>query len=272
MELYFRELGEEGEPLIILHGLYGSSDNWVNIGKQLADKHHVFLVDQRNHGRSPHSDKHNYPLMRDDLLEFMKKQKIKKAHILGHSMGGKTALFFSVTYPHYIQKLIVVDIAPTPYQMLTDSNPHVLAHLNIMNSLYNLDTQSLKTLKDADKALSEAIPNEQIRQFLLKNLKRDKMGTFSWLLNVKTLRNELPSILDGLDPEQYQNTSEVHSFPVLFIRGSKSEYIQKKDQQNILKIFPQADIKTINGAGHWVHAEKRKIFLETVRNYLETTH
>ncbi|MCF8335054.1 MAG: alpha/beta fold hydrolase [Bacteroidales bacterium] len=267
MKLHFKQMGA-GEPLIILHGLYGSSDNWMNIGKMLSEFYRVYLVDQRNHGHSPHSNKHNYYLMRDDLLEFMKTQGLEQANIIGHSMGGKTALFFAVAYPKMVQKLIVVDIAPTPYQMLTDSNPHALNHLNIINALYNLDIDHISTLKEADRQLSELIPYQRIRQFLLKNLKRDKDGTFRWLLNVSTIRNELPAILNGLNPDKYQNTNKLFSFPVLFIKGEKSEYIQQKDKEDILKIFPHAGIQTIEGAGHWVHAEKKEKFMEMVRGFL----
>jgi len=268
MDLFFRQMGK-GEPLIILHGLYGSSDNWMNIGKVLSESYSVYLVDQRNHGHSPHSDKHNYYLMRDDLLEFMENQGIEKASILGHSMGGKTALFFAIAYPEMVQKLIIVDIAPTPYRMLTESNPHALNHLNIINALYNLNTDHISTLKDADRQLADIIPYQRVRQFLLKNLKRNKDGTFRWLLNIKTIRNELPAILDGLHPEEHQNNNERISFPILFIKGENSDYIQEKDQETILKIFPHALIQTIEGAGHWIHAEKREKFLETVRNFLK---
>ncbi|MFW6101193.1 MAG: alpha/beta fold hydrolase [Bacteroidota bacterium] len=267
MDLFFRQMGD-GEPLVILHGLYGSSDNWMNIGKILSDSYSVYLVDQRNHGHSPHTYKHNYPAMRDDLLEFMKKQGIEKADLIGHSMGGKTAMFFSVAYPEMVHKMIVVDIAPTPYQMLTEPNPQALNHLNIINALNNLDIAQISTIKEADNQLSGFIPYQRVRQFLLKNLKRDKDGTFKWLLNIETLRNELPAILDGLNPDNYQSNNADISFPVLFIKGENSDYIQQKDREAILKIFPDAGIQTIAGAGHWVHAEKRTEFLQTVRQFL----
>jgi pimeloyl-ACP methyl ester carboxylesterase len=260
----------EGEPLIILHGLYGSSDNWLNIGKALSETYHVYLVDQRNHGHSPHSDKHNYYVMRDDLAEFMQSQGLEKANLLGHSMGGKTALFFAVTYPEMVQRLIVVDMAPTPYQMLTGTNPRALNHLNIMNALYNLDINTISTLKEADRQLANTIPYQRVRQFLLKNLKRDKDGSFRWLLNISAIRNELPAILDGLDPENYKEKNAGLSFPVLFIRGELSEYIQPEHIEAILKIFPHADIQTIDEAGHWVHAEKREKFLEKVNKFMKS--
>jgi len=269
MQLYHRQLGE-GSPLIILHGLYGSSDNWLNIAKILADRHTVYLLDQRNHGRSPHSDTHTYLAMRDDLLEFMDQEGIEKATLLGHSMGGKTALYFSVAYPERLNGLIVVDIAPTGYPQLTDANPQALTHLNITNALYNLDTSKIQTLKEADQKLAESIPYMQVRQFLLKNLKRDKeTGRFRWLLNVRAIRDQLPEIMDGLNPDEFDDADQITSVPTLFIKGEKSPYIQDEHFEEIRKIFPRARIKTIEGAGHWVHAEKRQVFLRVVGEFLD---
>lgn len=271
MELSYRLIGENNnEPLIILHGLYGSSDNWLNIGKQLAENHRVCLVDQRNHGNSPHSKKHNYFLMRDDLYEFMETHHLEKVNIIGHSMGGKAAIYFALEYPELIDKLIVVDIAPGPYQSLTNPTTKTLNHLNILNSLYSLDLTKITTIKEADRALSETIPYKRVRQFLLKNLKRDKNGNFYWILNVSTLRNELPSIMDGVDIENYSaGTSQPHPFPVLFIKGENSEYIKEKEMKDIQTLFPAADIQTIKKAGHWVHAERREEFLRVVKDFLQ---
>jgi pimeloyl-ACP methyl ester carboxylesterase len=259
----------EGSPLIILHGLYGSSDNWLNIAKKLADRHTVYLLDQRNHGRSPHSDTHTYPAMRDDLLEFMNQKGIDKATLLGHSMGGKTALYFSLAYPERVNRLIVVDIAPTGYPQLTDANPQALTHLNITNALYNLDTAKIQTLKEADQRLAESIPYMQVRQFLLKNLKRDKeSGAFRWMLNVKAIRDQLPAIMDGMNPDEFDDADRIVSMPVMFIKGEKSPYIREEHFDAIRKIFPRAHIQTIEGAGHWVHAEKREEFLRVVGEFL----
>ena len=269
MELNYREKGT-GEPLIILHGLYGSSDNWMNIGKKLAGSFRVFLLDQRNHGRSPHSDTHSYEAMREDLREFMDRHEIGQANILGHSMGGKTAVYFAAAYPHRIRRLIVVDIGPAAYPQLTDSNPTALNHLNITSALHNLDADSINTLQDADRALAETIPYQQVRQFLLKNLKRDKQtGRYRWLLNVEVIRNELPAIMDGLDPDQYKGSEGIASMPVLFIRGERSPYIGEKEQKDIRTLFPEARIETIEDTGHWVHAEKSKPFLKLVEHFLE---
>lgn len=269
MRLNYREMGT-GAPLIILHGLYGSSDNWMGIGKELAGSFRVFLLDQRNHGRSPHSNTHNYEVMREDLKEFMDRLQLEQAHLLGHSMGGKTAVYFAAAYPGRVRRMIVVDIGPAPYPQLTQSNQAALSHLNIINALYNLDLEHIHTLKDADHSLSEAIPYKQVRQFLLKNLKKDKhTGQYTWLLNVKTIRSELPAIMDGLDPEQYTGPQGIPFIPTLFIRGGRSPYIGEKQKQEIRKIFPEARIETIEDAGHWVHAEKRQPFLKLVQHFLE---
>ena len=220
MELYYRKMGE-GEPLIILHGLYGSSDNWMSVGKKLAGQYQVYLVDQRNHGKSPHSTKHNYYVMRDDLMEFMEKHQIDRATLLGHSMGGKTALFFAVQHPEKLKRLVVLDIAPIAYQMLTNPSSQVLNHLNILNALFNLDVENIGNIKEADDQLAQTIPYQKVRQFLLKNLKRKDSGTFHWLLNVQALRNELPNIMAGLDPDDPNNTLTANDLPILFIKGEK---------------------------------------------------
>jgi len=274
MQLYHRLLGENNtKPLIILHGLYGSSDNWLNIGKHLSESYKVYLIDLRNHGNSPHSEKHNYYLLRDDLFEFMEEKGISKASILGHSMGGKTAIYFAIEYPEKVEKLIVVDIAPGPYKSLANPSSNTLNHLNILNALYNLDTENLKTLRDADQELSETIPYKQVRQFLLKNLKRDENGKFYWLLNINTLRNELPSIVDGIDSNIYaEDTKEQKKkqYPVLFIRGGNSEYIGEKGMDEIKLIFPSAYIQTFEDAGHWVHTEQREKFINTLEKFLSS--
>ena len=174
MKLYYRRLGKTpGTPLIILHGLYGSSDNWLNIGKALSEYQTVYILDQRNHGQSPHSNEHSYDRMRDDLQQFMEDHNISKANLMGHSMGGKTALFYALKYPEKINTLIVVDIGPGSYQSPEENSPRTINHLSILDALYNLDTSQVKTLRDADQQLADHIPYQRVRQFLLKNLKRN---------------------------------------------------------------------------------------------------
>ena len=218
MELFFRKYGE-GPPLIIIHGLYGSSDNWVGIGRKLAKNFEVFLIDQRNHGRSPHSSDHTYQLLKEDLREFMDTQSIEKAIIIGHSMGGKTAMFFAADYHERVNHLIITDISPRSYKS-TDSG-HLLAHSKIIRAMYNLDFYGITSRQEIDDIIAKTIPENRIRQFLLKNIKRSKDNEYSWNLNIKAIRNELANIMEGLD----ENQPEITGFPVLFIKGENSDYI-----------------------------------------------
>lgn len=261
MELFFRKYGQ-GPTLIIIHGLYGSSDNWVSIGRELSKDFEVFLIDQRNHGRSPHSNDHNYKLLKEDLKEFMDSQSIEKAIIIGHSMGGKTAMFFAAEYPERLSHLIIADISPRSYKSTNSSQ--LLNHSKIINAMFNLDFYGIKSREDIDAILAKSIPETRIRQFLLKNIKRSKDNEYSWSLNIRTIRNELPHIMEGLDANQ----SEITGFPVLFLKGENSDYISDEDLKVIHKIFPYADITTIPEAGHWLHAEQPELFIEKVRNFI----
>ncbi len=268
MKLHYRKLGE-GEPLIILHGLYGSSDNWLNIGQVLSENFAVYILDQRNHGKSPNSDIHTYPSMRDDLLKFMNENNIQKANILGHSMGGKSAVYFATKYPERVKRLIVVDILPTPYALSDSDSPQILSHKNILQTLQGIDLKKIKTLKEAEDIMAKDIPYQRVRQFLLKNLKRDENKNFYWLINIKALIDHLPNIMDGIDTDNLSESEKIESFPVLFIKGEKSEHIGDNDKEKIQNLFPKAILTTIKGAGHWVHAEKRKEFIAVTKNFLK---
>ncbi|MBU8892674.1 MAG: alpha/beta fold hydrolase [Bacteroidales bacterium] len=261
MKLFFRKYGQ-GPPLIIIHGLYGSSDNWVSIGRKLSENFEVFLIDQRNHGKSPHSSDHNYQLLKEDLREFMDKQAIEKAIIVGHSMGGKTAMFFAAHYPEKVSILIVADISPKSYK--ATNSGQLLAHSTIIRVMYNLDFYGITSRQEIDDILAKSIPENRIRQFLLKNIKRSKDNEYSWSLNIKTIRNELANIMEGLD----ENQSEITGFPVLFLKGGNSDYILDEDTKAIQKIFPYADIETIPNAGHWMHAEQPELFLKKIENFI----
>ncbi|MCD4834808.1 MAG: alpha/beta fold hydrolase [Bacteroidales bacterium] len=261
MDLFFRKYGE-GPPLIIIHGLYGSSDNWVGIGRKLAKNFEVFLIDQRNHGRSPHSSDHTYQLLREDLRKFMDKQSIQKAIIIGHSMGGKTAMFFAANYPERVSHLLIADISPRSYK--STNAIQLLAHSKIIRAMYNLDFYGISSRQEIDDILAKSIPENRIRQFLLKNIKRSKNNEYSWSLNIKAIRNELANIMDGLD----ENQPEITGFPVLFIKGGNSDYILDKDKKAIQQIFPYADIETIPNAGHWLHAEQPELFLQKVEDFI----
>ncbi|MFO7842476.1 MAG: alpha/beta fold hydrolase [Bacteroidales bacterium] len=265
MDLFFRKFGN-GPPLIILHGLYGSSDNWVSVGRKLSAGFEVYLLDQRNHGKSPHSPQHNYHLLKEDLREFMDKQSIEKAIILGHSMGGKTAMFFAVDYPEKVNSLIVVDISPKSY--IDTKSTQLLSHSTIINAMYNVDFNHVNNRSDIDKMLSSSIPSKRVRQFLLKNVSRTKDNQFKWSLNLESISNELTNIMDGLDTDKFKKGKGVSGFPVLFIKGDQSDYIDSSDKTAIEIIFPFAEIETIPNAGHWLHAEQPGIFLNTIQKFL----
>jgi esterase len=266
MELAFRQLGE-GAPLVILHGLYGSSDNWYSIGKELAKEYTVYLTDQRNHGRSPHSNVHNYKVMADDLFEFFDKHNLNKAIILGHSMGGKTAMLFALQHPQMVHKLVVADIAPKAYTGLAQLNTHSIEHLNIMQGLVSVNVTLISSRKEVEKNLGQFIPDERIRQFLLKNLYRDEQNRFQWRINVEALRRNLPEILAGIDIDKNSVDQNSDVIPVLFIKGEKSDYIDGSDFSDIKNLFPLAEIVTVQNAGHWLHAEQPQAFLKCLHEF-----
>jgi pimeloyl-ACP methyl ester carboxylesterase len=264
MDLFFRKFGE-GTPLIIVHGLYGSSDNWLSIGKELGKNFEVYLIDQRNHGNSPHSREHNYILMKNDLLDFMDKNSIRKAHLIGHSMGGKTIMFFAADYPERIISLVVVDMSPLSYKRLDDHSPNSVEQLNIVTALMNVDLSKANTRGDIENMLIDSIKSKRIRQFLMKNIQRKSQNEFEWKININALYDSMPDILDGLDPEKFKNGKGIKGFPVLFVKGESSNYLSEMDFPLIKTIFPDAEIVTIPGAGHWVHAEQPEEFLEKIK-------
>ncbi|CAM9926658.1 unnamed protein product [Chrysoparadoxa australica] len=252
MKLNFRKLGS-GDPIFVLHGVFGSSDNWQTVGKNLSENFTVYLIDLRNHGQSPHDSEMNYPAMAGDVLELIKDEKLDIVSIIGHSMGGKVAMELACSFPMVVKKLIVVDIAPKYYP------PH---HQDILESFKTLAIQSMSTRKEAEEALSEKISNPGVRQFILKNLGRKDNDEFEWKINYQAISDNVELIGKGLEKNQRFNGQ------TLFINGSKSDYIQKNDHELITSHFPKAQIKTIEGAGHWVHAEKPKEITTLLLNYL----
>jgi|WetSurMetagenome_2_1015567.scaffolds.fasta_scaffold40899_3 esterase len=269
MELFCRQTGS-GEPLVILHGLYGSSDNWYSIGRELASSFSVYMIDQRNHGNSPHNPAHNYPVMTDDLYEFILKHRIGKSIIIGHSMGGKTALEFGIRHPELVEAMIVVDISPLAYSIESDTT-RSMDHLQVIRLLKSLDTGRLKTREDADILLQQQIPSLRVRQFLLKNLKRALDGKFFWALNIDALEHNMTAIYDGVIHPGATNPAIIPEFPLLFIKGALSDYIGPDDAAAIRNFFPWAELAVITGAGHWVHAEQPAAFLQALKNFLASS-
>lgn len=268
MDLFFQKSGN-GDPIIILHGLYGSSDNWVTFARQLAERNTVYLIDQRNHGRSPHHPEHSYDRMSEDLLEFFTKQHIEKAVILGHSMGGKTAMLFAAKYPEKVKGLIVVDIAPAGYASVNEFSPQAIAHLNIVNAMLSVDLAQYNTRTEIETELAKTITDAAIRQFIMKNVHRNADHSFNWKLNLKALSNALPEIMGSIHLEKVLAHKEPIHIPTLFIRGGRSNYLLPEHYAEIKTYFSEAQIETIPNAGHWVHAEQPVLFEQTVTHFLD---
>lgn len=252
MHLYFRKLGT-GKPIVILHGLFGSSDNWLTVSKAFAEKYEVFLIDLRNHGQSPHTKSHTYVEMAEDLAQFLVQNNLEKIILIGHSMGGKTAMAFAQKYPQKIEKLIIVDISPRYYP------PH---HQRELDALHSLDLSKLQNRQEADEIMAKTIPELGIRQFLLKNLYRTEDGIFKWRMNLPVLTAQI----NRIGEESLKNSTI--SIPTLFLRGENSNYISENDIKLIQTLFTNAQTTTISNAGHWIQAEQPKAFQDVVFNFL----
>ncbi len=251
MLLNYKTFGE-GEPLIILHGLFGSLDNWVTLGKKFGEDFKVFLVDQRNHGQSFHDDLFSYEQMAEDLCQFMGDLDISKAHIIGHSMGGKTAMEFTRQHPEKVDKLIVADIGPKFYPV---------HHTEILKAFYSVPIDQLTSRKEADDILENSIKDFGTRQFLLKNLSREGSG-FKWKMNLDIIAKNIEEVGKAL------NQNSIINNDTLFLRGGNSDYVLNDDFNLIHSVFPNSKVDTIEGAGHWLHAEKPSDFYQRVIQFL----
>ena len=252
MKLNYKKLGE-GRPLIILHGLFGSLDNWMTLARSWSEKFEVYLVDQRNHGQSPHSEEFSYPTMAGDLKELMDDLNLNTAILLGHSMGGKTVMEFSMNYPEKVEKLIVVDIAPVAYEV---------HHYIIIKALKSVPLESVSSRKEAESYLSKYISDPGTKQFLLKNLYWENKETLGWRFNLTVLSDSIVPI------SQYAIKDGVFEKSTLFVSGSKSDYVTSEYRPRIQSKFPNSTLEVIEGAGHWVHAEKMKELSLVIENYL----
>lgn len=269
MELFYRKYGEAAPALIIVHGLYGSSDNWVGIARELSKAFEVWVLDQRNHGQSPHHPKMDYEAMVGDLEEFMDSQGILRATLLGHSMGGKTVMNFAERHPERVDAMISVDIGPRSYRNLVLVSRSQANHQGMIAAMRSLDLVSIKNRDEADRALATKIGSERIRSFLLKNLKRQSDGSFRWRINLEALDKNLEAIFEGMDREAIRARGGITGFPSLFISGGNSDYIRPADHQLIREIFPSAEIVSIPNAGHWVHAEQPALLVKNIQYFLE---
>jgi esterase len=250
MELFFRKLGA-GPPLVILHGLFGSSDNWLTIGKALSEKFTVYLPDLRNHGQSPHSELYGYELMAHDLFELSVSLGLDKFILAGHSMGGKVAVEFARTWPEKVSSLIVLDI--DPFARRAAEKGYYDENLGLIETLRNLDLSRVKSRSEAEEALKGKISSEKIKNLVLKNLQRLPDNSFRWKINLETLYINLASIMEGL--KEPWPDERITGFPVLFVKGEKSDYLHESDMRHIQDLFPTAEIAIIKNAGHWLHTD-----------------
>lgn len=254
MELLNSRIIGEGKPLLILHGFLGMSDNWKTLGNQYSQNaFQVHLIDQRNHGKSFHSDDFDYELLANDLKNYMVHHNISSANLIGHSMGGKTVMQFACSNPELVEKLIVADIAPKYYP------PH---HNEIINGLVSLNFEKINSRTEADNELAKHLSDFGIRQFLLKNLFWIEKGKLGFRFNLSILQNKMEEIGENI------SSTATFNGETLFLRGDKSEYILQNDFDVIKRHFPKAAINTISNAGHWLHAENPKEFLSETLNFL----
>lgn len=254
MKLFFRHMGQ-GNPVIILHGLLGLSDNWVTFGRQLADDFEVFIPDLRNHGQSPHDNVFDFPSLVADLLELINDLELKRLILIGHSLGGKTAMSFALEYPDRVNKLVVVDIAPRKY-------PSNLEHKMLIDAMLKVDLASAHSRSDIEKQLESNVHSSRLRQFLLKSVYWKDKQSLDWRINLPVLKDSLPFIMEEI------STSKKFQNPVLFVRGEQSDYITDNDVPEIVRLFPQSTIKTLANASHWVHADVPFEFYSLVHDFL----
>jgi esterase len=253
MKLHSKKYGDKGQDLIVLHGLFGMSDNWNTLGKQFSKYCKVHLVDLRNHGRSPHSENFNYEVMCGDILEYMEDNNIINPIILGHSLGGKVAMKFAFTHPDKIEKLIVADISPRRYT--TDFVQ------NLLRTSYKLPLENFEKREEIDRVLSETYEDKGMRLFLLKNLYRKENKEFAWRFNIDVLLEKVSNI------QESDFIKGICDIPTHFIRGGNSNYITTEDELIINKHFSDFSIATIDGVGHWLHAENPERFYNEVMGF-----
>lgn len=248
--LSYKSEGAAGPVVVILHGLLGSSANWRGIARKLGETHRVYSLDLRNHGASPHVDTMSYPAMADDVRAFLDDHAIDAATVVGHSMGGKTAMAFALDAPARVRRLVVVDIAPTVSHH--DHGPTLAA-------MASLDLHRVARRADAEAMLAASIPDAAMRMFVLQNLASSETG-FAWRINLAGIATSMPALLDfPVDP-----AARPYPGPARFLRGADSDYVGPGDETAIRALFPRAEIVTIEGAGHWVHAEQPARFLEAL--------
>lgn len=250
MKLHYQISGS-GNPLLIVHGLFGSSDNWRSMAKYFSKQYQVISIDLRNHGRSPHSDNQSLDDMAEDVYELCQQLDINNVNIVGHSLGGKVAMKFAERYDQYIDKLVIVDISPRQYEG---------GHTPLMDAMMALNLSKLSSRKQVDEALAASIPDQQVRQFLLMNLLLEDEQV-KWRINLPALKTNYKKFMSAVFTRSSSNSTS------LFIYGEHSDYVTKQDRADIKQIFPYAEFAAIP-SGHWVHAERPQQFKQIVEEFL----
>lgn len=256
MDLFYKEYEGDGPPLIILHGLLGASGNWHTLSRNVfSDAAHVYTVDQRNHGRSPHAPEFDYDVMAADVRDFIARHDLGSATLMGHSMGGKTAMKTALDYPELVDRLIVVDMAPKAYPP---------KHTDLLEALMQIDPSDYDSRSAIDDALKRSVKSRPVRQFLLKNLDYDG-ETYTWQMNLDVIAENYGAVNDAI------TANGTYDGPTLFVRGGASDYVDVEDMVHARTLFPQAALETIDGAGHWVHADEPEAFSQAVVEFLKET-
>jgi len=253
MKLYSQKIGS-GDPFLILHGLFGSSDNWLTIAKQLSENYSFHILDARNHGKSPHTNEFGYDNMAMDVREYIQDHNLKNIVLMGHSMGGKTAMKIALEYPMRVTKLIIADIAPKKYSII---------HNHIIEALLSIKTTILESREQADFQLSQTIKSSTLRKFLLKNLYRDENNTLKWRINLDAICSNLETLGEQV------SSSQKFDKGTLFLRGELSDYITPEDEAEIISLFPKAKIRSVPRATHWLHAENSVEFIKEIKEFLK---
>jgi pimeloyl-ACP methyl ester carboxylesterase len=254
MRLHYQVQGQ-GSRLIILHGFLGSLDNWHTASKRLSESFKVYSLDLRNHGQSPHNELMSYPIMAEDLLEFLDEENLAEANLLGHSMGGKVAMQFATEHAERVSKLIVVDIAPKAYPPFQQP---------LLDALRKIDLKKFKSFGEIDAMLAPEVHDDTTRRFLMKNLAREPTIGFRWKIDLDAIINNYDELTRSI------STKNKFNKPTCFIRAGRSKYIQDEDVAEIVEIFPQAQIVSIPKAGHWVHIDAPEEFLQIVTDFLKS--
>lgn len=252
MKLSYRKMGE-GQPLLVLHGLFGSSDNWQTLAKHWSEKYQVFLIDQRNHGHSPHSDDFSYDLMAEDIAELVAEEGLRDFVLMGHSMGGKTAMTFAQHHAFLIDKLIIVDMGIKAYKRHHDL---------IFQGLFEVDAPHVASRSEAESRLKKHITDVSTSQFLLKNLYWEEPGKLNWRFNLKVLNEKIDDVLTAISDLKIDCNT-------LMIIGGKSGYVHEQDYASIRNIIPNVKFHVIKEAGHWVHAEAPQEFSRVVEDFID---